>query len=387
MKIAFFSCNCLMDPASGAARSVRTILEMLAARGHEARAITGAMFDAPDKDTESLMLAGLGFAPGAGGVSVLERDGVRHEAVSTGVLQVGKAKDAEFQHLAEAAMARLAAFAPDVVVSYGATKAEHIIRAQLSRRGVASVFYLANPSYKGVQPFADCDLVMTDSLATQAHYAEKLGLETVPIGKFIHPIRRIEGETPRYVTFINPSFHKGVTLFYRIAEMMRHQVPDAVFQVVESRATLRQIEVQTRLPFGRLPNIRAIGAQADMARIYARTKVLLVPSLWHESGPRVGLEAMSLGIPVIGANHSGLRENIGAGGILLEVPEKMRAETRLIPPPRVALPWVAALEQLLTDPEAYAEASAAATAHWQAHLSEDRIGKVEALLRGLVEAV
>ena len=289
MKIAFFSCNCLMDPASGAARSVRTILEMLAARGHETRSITGAMFDAPGYDDEALMLAKLGFEEAEDGRHQLFHNGLQHQATTTGAVQIGKATADQLRQLTEEALTSLADFQPDILISYGATIAECVVRAQVSQRAVASVFYLANPNYKDPAHFADCHLVFTDSEATRLHYRDKLGLDPVVIGKFIHPIRRVDGETPRYVTFINPSFQKGVTLFYRIADMMQHQVPDAVFQVVESRATLEQIEARTRLPFSRLSNIRSIGVQTNMARIYSRTKVLLIPSLWHESGPRVGL--------------------------------------------------------------------------------------------------
>lgn len=386
MRIAFFSSNCLVDTASGAARSVRTILEMLAARGHETRSVTGTIFDAPEHETEAHMFSAAGFEETEDGVWTFDHAGLRHTALRTGALRGQDLTPEKAHDLAERAMAHLGDFAPDIVMTYGGTAAEYTVRANMTRRNVPVVFYLANPSYKDKRFFKHIDLVFTDSEATRDYYKDLHGLDSAPIGKFIHPMRRIEGERSRFVTFINPDYQKGVTLFFRIAEMMRHQLPDVTFQVVESRATLAQIERKSGLPFSLLSNIRVIGPQKDMARVYARTKVLLVPSLWHESGPRVGLEAMSLGIPVIGANHSGLRENIGDGGILFNVPQKMRDEPRLIPPPRTVLPWVAALENLLTDPEAYDRASAAATAHWEAHLSVDRIARVEDHFKALLEA-
>ena len=194
---------------------------------------------------------------------------------------------------------------------------------------------------------------------------------------------RDPSQTPSFVTFINPSFRKGVSLFYRIAQMMHVQAPNVLFQVIESRASLKAAEMVSGMPFSRMTNIRAIGLQQNISRILSRTKVLMVPSLWHESGPRVGLEAMSLGIPVVGSKHSGLLENVGDGGILLGVPDKLREDNRLIPPPRVALPWVAAIAELMQDQETYDTAAVRARRFWDEYVAQDRIGFVETQLLGL----
>ena len=60
-----------------------------------------------------------------------------------------------------------------------------------------------------------------------------------------------------------------------------------------------------------------------MASVYARARVLLVPSLWWESGPRVIVEALSNGIPVIGSSSGGVPEVIGDGGIILDFPKNI----------------------------------------------------------------
>jgi len=45
--------------------------------------------------------------------------------------------------------------------------------------------------------------------------------------------------------------------------------------------------------------------------IYNKTKLLLVPSLWREAFGRISVEAMALGIPVIGSRRGGLPEILG----------------------------------------------------------------------------
>jgi glycosyltransferase involved in cell wall biosynthesis len=52
--------------------------------------------------------------------------------------------------------------------------------------------------------------------------------------------------------------------------------------------------------------------------IYAKTKVLLVPSIWQETFGRVVLEAMWNGIPVVASHQGGLPEACGGAGLLVE---------------------------------------------------------------------
>lgn len=383
MKIRFNALNCLLDPTSGAARSVRAILEDLAARGHDVQSVTAASFDRPDHPDEASMLISLGFTQDGQSHWEKTENGVRHIVFPAGAPTTGKLSNKQIVDHAGQIMSVLEQDMPDVLVSYGGTEAENGIRSYVSRKGALNAFYLANPSYKRREHFTNVDLVLTDSNATAERYSRTLGLKAVNIGKKIAPFQTFPKERKRYITFINPSFEKGVTLFFRIASMMAQQVPEAVFQVIESRMSLQQVQGQTGLAFNRLENVRAIGPQRDMARAYARTKVLLIPSLWHESGTRSGLEALSLGIPVVGANHSGIAENIADGGTLITVPEPLLKEPRLIPPARVALPWVAALQDLMTDDEAYDDAVTAAKARWAAFNAIDHVAGIERLLYDL----
>ena len=49
-------------------------------------------------------------------------------------------------------------------------------------------------------------------------------------------------------------------------------------------------------------------ADADVDRIFARTRVLLAPSLWQEACPLVVTEAMLRAIPVVSSDVFGLPE-------------------------------------------------------------------------------
>jgi glycosyltransferase involved in cell wall biosynthesis len=62
------------------------------------------------------------------------------------------------------------------------------------------------------------------------------------------------------------------------------------------------------------PNITYLENTPRIQEVYAKTKILLVPSQ-YESWGRVAVEAMSSGIPVIANPTPGLKEALGNAGI------------------------------------------------------------------------
>lgn len=99
-----------------------------------------------------------------------------------------------------------------------------------------------------------------------------------------------------------------------------------------------------------LPNLTISERTSDMRDVYAKTKVLAVPSVWEEAWGRVATEAQFSGIPVIGSDRGGIPEAIGPGGIVLSADAD-------------ADQWVAALSSLLDDPVAYAKTCQKALDH------------------------
>jgi glycosyltransferase involved in cell wall biosynthesis len=106
------------------------------------------------------------------------------------------------------------------------------------------------------------------------------------------------------VTLINLCEKKGARIFWEVARRM----PDVPFlavkgaygqQIVED---LPNVEVQECVPGDRMRDT-----------VYARTKILLVPSE-YESWGRVAVEAMVSGIPVIAHPTPGLKESLGDAG-------------------------------------------------------------------------
>lgn len=114
------------------------------------------------------------------------------------------------------------------------------------------------------------------------------------------------------VTLVNLSENKGAETFYSLAE----RFPDRPFLGVRGGYG---VQVTPRGPDD-VPNVTVLAhVPPDQMRdqVYARTRVLLMPSA-QESWGRVGIEAMSSGIPVIAAPTAGLRESLGDAGLFAD---------------------------------------------------------------------
>ncbi len=107
------------------------------------------------------------------------------------------------------------------------------------------------------------------------------------------------------ITLVNLFEPKGPTTFYALAE----RFPERRFLAVHGAYGVQVVRD--------LPNVEHVPhIDGDRMRdeVYARTKILLVPSD-YESWGRVGVEAMCSGIPVIAHPTPGLTESLGEAGI------------------------------------------------------------------------
>lgn len=109
-------------------------------------------------------------------------------------------------------------------------------------------------------------------------------------------------------TLINCSPEKGSGTLEALAERM----PEAGFLAVTGAYGLQQVPA--------LPNVEVVEhvhGYEMRERVYARTRVLLVPSV-YESWGRVAVEAIASGIPVVAHPTPGLCEALGDAGIFVD---------------------------------------------------------------------
>jgi hypothetical protein len=147
------------------------------------------------------------------------------------------------------------------------------------------------------------------------------------------------------VTFVNPSPHKGLWVFARLADMLGSRRPDIPVLVIQSGHSGGSLTAIPGLDFSRYPQIMAAPPVPAPADYFALTRILVAPSVWEEPFGRVAAEAMINGIPPLVSDRGSLPSVIGGdyrdggGGRVLPIPEWMTAETMRLPSEQEIEPW------------------------------------------------
>lgn len=131
------------------------------------------------------------------------------------------------------------------------------------------------------------------------------------------------------ITLLNLCDNKGGLFFNDLIKLM----PDYQFLGVEG-AYAKQEKSQ-------YSNVTYVNNTPDIKKIYAQTRLLLMPSQ-KESYGRAGVEAMASGIPVIASPTEGLKESLGSAGVFCDLRSQLR--------------WVEAIQRF-DDEEYYKEVS------------------------------
>lgn len=350
--ILFASPMNILDITSGAALSMRTFLAALVARGFKATALQATHFDSKyggehvlkageqQKDKKILRTMVLG---------------VEHIIVKTESTQrIKMTADEQERYLN--LYRTLIKLKPDMIILWGGLLLEMTIMREAREAGIPVVFYLVNSSYKDKSTFRYVSVIVTDTQATAGMYKERFGFECHPIGKFIDTnLIKAVVRKPEYITFINPSFEKGVNVFMPLAKLAAQEYPEIKFLVVQSRGRWATALKVLKFNPEDFPNVKIIGHQKDMRPVYASTKALLLPSTWHESGARVIAEALLNGIPIIASNTGGSSELVGEGGVILDLPEAVREKRGEPADEATAREWLDEIERVWFD-QSYADA-------------------------------
>lgn len=213
--------------------------------------------------------------------------------------------------------------------------------ARLGWSGTAAV---AADERAVIAPAAIADLVLVPSAFMADYWAARLGVRPEVMHPIVEPDRvRAARRGARYVTFINPEPGKGLGMFWRIAVEARDRMPHLRFLVVEGRWGAADV---ARAGIAPLCNVRFAPHDPDVRRIWARTRVLLVPSVMPEAFGMVVQEAHLLGIPVIASRLAGLPEAANGAGTLLDPPARCVADWTDVPTRAEVRPWLAALAAL-----------------------------------------
>jgi glycosyltransferase involved in cell wall biosynthesis len=174
------------------------------------------------------------------------------------------------------------------------------------------------------------------------------------------------------VTMINPCVEKGLPIFLELAA----KTPSVGFAAVPTWGA----DSEALRTLTAAPNVEILEPCDDIEAILARTRVLLAPSLWPEAFGYVVVEAMLRGIPVLASDIGGLPEAKLGVPYLLPVIAARHVDGRSPSPAQDIGPWAAALDELLSNREAYERCAAASHAAAQRFHAGIDIAAFEQLL-------
>src|SRR6266851_1416236 len=388
MRILLAIHNAYTDSTSGAAQSMRILMQWLAEGGHDCRVLGTTRFDAKPPDDldahlEQLEVPLRRVPPSKAFVRSVRKpanmavgrptvdftlEGVPVTMLLTRAKPESPAEHFELEQFLFLLDDIFHRFGPDLLLTYGGHAVVQEAMRRARRRGVSCVFTLRNYGYEDRGYFEHVDHVFTTSPYLSDFYRRKIGLRSTGIES---PIEWEDVEAPvemrRFLTVLNPALKKGSMLFARLADMLGTRRPDIPILVVQSAITAGSLNAIAGLDFGKYPQIMAAPATPRPADFFSLTRILLVPSAFHEPFGRVAAEALINGIPPLVSDRGALPQTVRGAGRVLPLPSWLTETTKELPTVAEAQPWFDAVCELWDDARAYARASelARATAvHW-----------------------
>ena len=154
-------------------------------------------------------------------------------------------------------------------------------------------------------------------MATKRLYLRDSGLPDIQVlPKCIEKPEKVKEAADRWnektILFVNPRLKKGLEALLIIAAKLAKNFPDLKIKIVDASDQLSKGLKLLRINQSDLPkNIFIEGWHSNADDLLENITILLLLSLWHESGSRLIYESHLRGIPVLAFNSGGSAELIG----------------------------------------------------------------------------
>ena len=362
-KILWYSIPSLHDNTNGAAIHSKIMLEALARRGIEVKVLNALVGD----DVRGLEVFNriAQQIPDAKSRKFFQfiDSGIEYFVANTKGHLSNDVTNGDQNIIFDLYVQLLDKFQPDLVMGYSGDVFSQYLRHEAHVRGMAVAYALHNGLHRGFS-FEDCDLVFTPSESSAAMYRDLDGVDVKSVGQFIDKARvlatrRDQKENIKYVTLVNPTPEKGMAIFTKLHEVFSKKHPEIPFLVVKSVGNYAVLMNQLHNADGSkflvgehatcAEQIKVAEHTDDPRLIYDISRVIVMPSVWHEAWGCVATEAVMNGIPVLASKSGGLPEAVRDGGVLLDAPACTQRDYRCVPTDEEIVPWVEALERCLNE--------------------------------------
>lgn len=390
MRILLLQSTSYLYPFGGAHRCNRSLLEGLSARGHSCVVVSPAAEHldacATEQTLQKLTSTGIDVVRVAANTLAFNHNSVDVYAVT------------EPTQLYTQALRQIIQFEPDHVLVSSEDPSQLLLEMALEVAPGRVVYIAHTPATlpAGPEAYVQDDrkvqaLQQSSAVITVSDYVRRYIHRWIGIDAAVLPFP-VYGQGPfsyydhfdsGFVTMINPSRIKGISIFLELAS----RLPGIAFAAVPTWATTGADQAVLR----RQPNVHLLSASERIDDILSRTRVLLVPSLWAEAFGLVVVEAMLRGIPVLASDVGGLPEaKLGVDYLLpvravtgyLRPHDDPYAAVAVVPEQDVE-PWEAALCATLGSRSAYDRLALASRDAAHTFVSGVRVERFEVFLRNL----
>ena len=331
MNLIFLNSYSLLDSSSGAATSIRLMLEELSSTFDAVHVITSCVSENHQGYVKSLEIWKRYSSDSKSSCTRFKRNGLFYSLIRTDSRERLKLNSSEaesiYREFEMVSNALRQKNSPTLFLTWGNLLLEEACIRRAKGMKMKTIFYLVNPSYKdkNVPTINLADLIITDSRATQNLYKQYDKKPFIIVPKLLEVPeyeRKHSLSNPRpAIALINASRHKGIEPFLRLADIANKNSVEMDFIVVDSKNNFeRELHAlgQESIP----ENTNIIPAFEDKDKFFERCSIVCLLSLWHESGSRLILESHLRGVPVMAFRSGGTEEFMtGLADDLFEMPD------------------------------------------------------------------
>ena len=368
MKVLVSGHASLFPTEHGGAKNVRHVVELLSAAGAEVRVLV--KLHPPVK--ERIRFAGQhvdGLAEHRAEFTDWQPDGPDGEIRWTHKGIRYRGIRGESNDLARASAAALAAFAPDAFIVCDDSLDEGVDLYKVAQDSGRLVFlaqtihslafgpYAMKPNPTVTEAIRHAKKIIAPSKHVAAYIEEHLKRPATVFYPDVFgkpPFPQLGSYDNPYITMINPCPWKGSSILMNLA---KHR-PDLAFATVPTWGATPDLIAQLE----KIPNMTLLPETPRIDEIFAKTRVLIAPSMCQEAFGLVSPEALLRGIPVVASDIAGLKESTLGVATLIPVeplpfsgPKEGTDHTKFewVEPANPVEPWSQAVDAILASRAAY----------------------------------